>query len=94
MRHLWTSRSVAKSVVSVLVGMAIKEGMIGAVKDPVTRYLPELNGSAWENVTLRELLQHTSGVTWNENYADPVLGIRAADLLRSQLPRRIRAFGI
>jgi CubicO group peptidase (beta-lactamase class C family) len=68
---LWTSRSVAKSVVSILVGMAIKEGLIGAVSDPVTRYLPELQGSAWEGVTLRDLLQHTSGIAWNEQYADP-----------------------
>ncbi len=68
---LWTSRSVAKSVVSILVGMAIKEGLIGSVADPVSRYLPELKGSAWDGVTLRDLLQHTSGVDWNENYADP-----------------------
>jgi CubicO group peptidase (beta-lactamase class C family) len=68
---LWTSRSVAKSVVSILVGMAIKEGLIASVDVPVTKYLPELRGSAWEHVTLRELLQHTSGVAWNEHYADP-----------------------
>lgn len=68
---LWTSRSVAKSVVSILIGIAIKEGRIGSVADPVTNYLPELKGSAWEGVTLRDLLQHTSGVAWNENYADP-----------------------
>jgi CubicO group peptidase (beta-lactamase class C family) len=68
---LWTSRSVAKSVVSILVGMAIKEGLIGSVDDPVIRYLPELKGSAWDGVTLRNLLQHTSGVAWNEHYADP-----------------------
>lgn len=68
---LWTSRSVAKSVVSILVGMAIKEGSIGSVSDPISRYLPELRGGAWEGVTLRELLQHVSGVAWNENYADP-----------------------
>ena len=70
-RTLWTSRSVAKSVVSILVGMAIKEGLIGSVADPITRYLPELKGTAWEGVTLRDLLQHTSGVAWNEHYADP-----------------------
>ena len=70
-RTLWTSRSVAKSVVSILVGMAIKEKLIGSVNDPITRYLPELKGTAWEGVTLRELLQHTSGVSWNEHYADP-----------------------
>jgi CubicO group peptidase (beta-lactamase class C family) len=50
--------------------MAIKEGLIGSVNDPITRYLPELKGSAWEDVTLRDLLQHSSGVAWNENYAD------------------------
>ena len=70
-QSLWTSRSVAKSIVSILVGMAIKEGSIGSVADPITRYLPELKGSAWDGVTLRDLLQHTSGVAWNENYADP-----------------------
>jgi hypothetical protein len=70
-KTLWTSRSVAKSVVSILVGMAIKEGLIGSVADPITRYLPELKGTAWEGVTLRDLLQHTSGVEWNEHYADP-----------------------
>lgn len=68
---LWTSRSVAKSVVSILVGIAVKEGAIHAVTDPVTRYLPELTGTAWQDVTLQNLLQHTSGVLWNENYADP-----------------------
>ena len=70
-KTLWTSRSVAKSVVSILVGMAIKEGAIGSVDDEITRYLPELKGTAWSEVTLRDLLQHTSGVAWNENYADP-----------------------
>lgn len=68
---LWTSRSVAKSVVSILIGMAVKEGLIGSVDDPIIRYLPELAGSAWNDVTLRNLLQHTSGVAWNENYSDP-----------------------
>jgi len=68
---LWTSRSVAKSVVSILVGMAIKERLIDSVADPITRYVPELRGSAWDGVSLRNLLQHTSGVEWNENYADP-----------------------
>ena len=71
-KTLWTSRSVAKSVVSILIGMAIKEGLIGSVVDPITRYLPELRGSDWEGVTLRDLLQHVSGVSWNEHYADPL----------------------
>jgi CubicO group peptidase (beta-lactamase class C family) len=70
-KTLWTSRSVAKSIVSILIGMAVKEGFIASVDDPVTRYLPELHDTAWAGVTLRHLLQHTSGVAWNEHYADP-----------------------
>jgi len=68
---LWTSRSVAKSVVSILIGMAIKEGRIGSLDDPIVHYLPELNHTAWQAVSLRQLLQHTSGVAWNEHYDDP-----------------------
>lgn len=70
-RTLWTSRSVAKSVVSVLVGIAVREGLIHDVADPITRYLPELAGTAWDGVTLHKLLQHSSGTQWNEHYADP-----------------------
>ncbi|MGH8436324.1 MAG: serine hydrolase domain-containing protein [Pseudomonas sp.] len=70
-RTLWTSRSVAKSVVSVLIGVAIKEGKIKSTDDPVTHYVPELKGTAWEGVTLHQLMQHTSGVVWDENYASP-----------------------
>lgn len=68
---LWTSRSVAKSVVSVLIGVAIKEGKIKSVDDLITAYIPELKGTAWDGVTLHQLMQHTSGVEWNENYASP-----------------------
>jgi CubicO group peptidase (beta-lactamase class C family) len=68
---LWTSRSVAKSVVSILVGIAIREGLIGSLDDPVVRYLPELAHTAWQAVSLRQLLQHSSGVAWNEQYDDP-----------------------
>ncbi|WP_194790755.1 serine hydrolase domain-containing protein [Pseudomonas sp. UFMG81] len=66
---LWTSRSVAKSVVSVLVGMAVKEGKIKSLDDKIAIYIPELEGSEWQDVTLHQLMQHTSGVQWDENYA-------------------------
>lgn len=68
---LWTSRSVGKSVVSTLVGVALQEGRIGSLDDPLTRYDPELTGTAWEGVDVRQLMQHTSGVAWNEDYRDP-----------------------
>ncbi|MBM7342680.1 serine hydrolase domain-containing protein [Pantoea coffeiphila] len=68
---LWTSRSVGKSIVSTLVGIAIKQGKIHSLDDQITRYEPDFKGTAWDGVTLKQLIQHTSGVTWNENYADP-----------------------
>lgn len=68
---LWTSRSVGKSVVSTLVGVAIKEGKIHSLDDLVTQYEPDLEGTAWEGVTLRQLITHTSGVAWSEDYTNP-----------------------
>jgi CubicO group peptidase (beta-lactamase class C family) len=67
----WTSFSVAKSFSSTLVGAAIKDGFIRSVEDPVTDYLPGLVGSAYDGVSIRQLLQMTSGVKWNEDYGDP-----------------------
>jgi CubicO group peptidase (beta-lactamase class C family) len=62
---------VAKSVTSTLVGAAIKDGYIHSIDDPVVEYLPDLKGSAYEGVTIRQLLTMTSGVKWNEDYTDP-----------------------
>ena len=67
----WTSFSVAKSFTSTLVGAAIKDGYIRSVEEPVTRYIPELSGSAYDGVTIAQLLTMTSGVRWNEDYTDP-----------------------
>ena len=67
----WTSFSVAKSVTSTLVGAAIQDGHIKSINDPVTRYIPELKGSAYEGVTVRQMLMMSSGVRWNEDYVDP-----------------------
>ena len=67
----YTSFSVAKSLTSTLVGAAIKDGFIKSVDDPVTRYIPELAGSAYEGVSVKQVLTMTSGVKWNEDYTDP-----------------------
>jgi CubicO group peptidase (beta-lactamase class C family) len=67
----WTSFSVAKSVTSTLVGAAIQDGKIKSIDDPVTRYVPDLKGSAYEGVTIRQMLMMSSGVKWNEDYTDP-----------------------
>lgn len=67
----WTSFSVAKSFSSTLAGAAVKDGYIGNVDDPVVKYLPGLKGSGYDAVSVRQLLQMTSGVKWNESYTDP-----------------------
>eukprot|EP01013_Petalomonas_cantuscygni_P020968 TRINITY_DN3981_c0_g1_i1.p4 TRINITY_DN3981_c0_g1~~TRINITY_DN3981_c0_g1_i1.p4 ORF type:complete len:406 (-),score=102.50 TRINITY_DN3981_c0_g1_i1:2282-3499(-) len=66
----WTSFSVAKSLVSTLVGAAIKDGFIKSLDDPLTTYIPELEGSGYDGVTVEQLLTMTSGVKWNEDYED------------------------
>ena len=67
----WTSFSVAKSFTSTLVGAAIQDGFIQSLDDKISRYIPELQGSAYADVSVRQLLTMTSGVQWNEDYADP-----------------------
>ncbi len=67
----WTSFSVAKSFTSTLLGAAIADGFIGSIEDPVTAYVPELAGSAYDGVTVKQLATMTSGVAWNEDYTDP-----------------------
>ncbi|WP_076591225.1 serine hydrolase domain-containing protein [Herminiimonas arsenitoxidans] len=67
----WMSMSVAKSFVSTLVGAAIKDGYISSVDDPVVKYLPQLAGSAYQDVSIKDVLMMASGVKWNETYTDP-----------------------
>lgn len=66
-----TSMSMAKSVTSLLVGCAIADGHIGSLDDQLVLYLPRLAGSAYEGVSVRQLLLMASGVRWREDYADP-----------------------
>ena len=66
----WTSQSVSKSITSTLVGAALKDGYIKSLDDPVTRYIAGLRGSAYDSVTVRQLLTMTSGVRWTEVYTD------------------------
>ena len=63
----WTSFSVAKSFTSTLVGAAVKDGYIKSLDDKVTAYIPGLKGSAYDDVSVRQLLTMTSGVKWNED---------------------------
>ena len=67
----WTSFSVAKSITSTLVGAALRDGHIRSMDDKVSDYLPQMKGSAYDEVSIRQLLTMTSGVRWNEDYDDP-----------------------
>lgn len=67
-RHI--SWSVAKSFISALLGIAHHEGYIESIKDPVTKYLPYLSGTGYEGVPIKDVLQMSSGVKFNEDYGD------------------------
>jgi len=67
----WTGFSTAKSIVATLVGAALHDGAIGSLDDSCEQYLPRMSGSAYEGVTIRNLLRMCSGVAWREeNDAD------------------------
>ncbi len=82
----WTSMSMAKSITATLVGAAIHDGHIGGLDEQVCRYVPALAGSAYDGVTIRQVLQMNSGVRWNETYTDPHSDRRR--LLEAQLSQR------
>lgn len=76
----WTSFSVAKSLTSTLVGAAVKDGAIRSLNDPVSDYIEELKGSAYDGVTVQQVLTMTSGIDWNEDYDDPESDVAQFDL--------------
>ncbi|MFK4529221.1 CubicO group peptidase (beta-lactamase class C family) [Bradyrhizobium japonicum] len=67
----WDSASMAKGFTAILVGAAIQDGYINSLDALVADYIPELKGSAYDGVTVRDLTSMTSGVKWNEDYNDP-----------------------
>jgi CubicO group peptidase (beta-lactamase class C family) len=67
----WESFSVAKSVTSTLLGIALQRGDIHSMHDTLGSYIPALRDSAYGKVTVQQLLTMTSGVQWNEDYVDP-----------------------
>ena len=76
----WFSASAAKSVTSTLIGAAIRDGLIGSIDDPITRYIPELQSApAFDGVTVRHLMTMSSGLRFNENYTDLTSDIALTD---------------
>ena len=64
------SWSVAKSYLSALTGILLEEGKIASLDEPVTKYAPTLKGGAYDGASLRDVLQMSSGVTFDEDYMD------------------------
>lgn len=82
----WMSMSIAKSITTILVGMALRDGAIGALSDPVTQYLPSLVGSGYDGVPLVNVLTMTSGARWDETCTDSTSDRRR--LLGAQLAQK------
>ena len=79
----WISFSVTKSVTSMLLGAAIKDGFIKNVEEPVVTYLPHLIDSSYKDVTIKQVLHMSSGIKWNEDYTDPYSDVSLASGLNS-----------
>ena len=82
----WMSMSVVKSITATLIGAAIQDGFIRSIDDPIVNYLPRFKGSAYDGVTVKHLLQMSSGVAWNETYTDPASDRRR--MLEAQLSQQ------
>ena len=65
------SWSMSKSFVSALTGLALANGDIDSLDDQVTKYVPELKGSAYDGATLRNVMNMASGIEFDEDYLDP-----------------------
>lgn len=77
--------SVSKSYLSALMGVLISEGVIADINAPVTDYVPALAGSAYDGASIKNVLQMSSGVTFDEDYLD-----QSSDINRMG---RVLAFG-
>ena len=80
--------SMAKSVIAILIGIAIDDELINSEKDPISIYLPELTSSKYNRVEIRDLLRHTSGIqSTNRDLQDTLnnklLNLSTRDLLFS-----------
>ncbi|MFT6865278.1 MAG: CubicO group peptidase (beta-lactamase class C family) [Cyclobacteriaceae bacterium] len=69
---IFTTFSVSKSIVAMLVGLAMEEGKIKSLSDPIVDYIPELRGKNFDKITIEHLLKHTSGIRFKERYVNPL----------------------
>lgn len=91
----FVSFSMAKSITSMLIGLALEDGSIHSIDDPITRYVPELDHSAYDGVTIRQALMMRSGADYEERYDfdHPTLASAAFEEALVQNRVRFAAFG-
>jgi CubicO group peptidase (beta-lactamase class C family) len=70
-QSIFNSFSAAKSIISLLVGIAIFDTDIESVFQPVSDFIPSFSEGDKANITIRDLLTMSSGLKWNESYANP-----------------------
>ena len=64
---LFSSNSMGKSFVSALMGIAVSEGYIESIEDPIGKYIPEFVGTELENIPIRACLKMASGIDFDED---------------------------
>ncbi len=81
------SSSLSKSVASMVLGLALADGKIRSLSDPVERYVPELGQTAYSGVSIRDLIDMRSGIDWNDNfYAEgPAKQIQQMSIIDNQV---------
>ena len=84
-QHRFASFSMAKTVLAMLVGIAVQEKHISSVDDRVEKYLPALKGHAYGETSIRHLLTMSSGMAWDQRY---VAGSTAYLLINNTLLQR------
>ena len=80
----FASFSMAKSITSLLVGIALDEGKIQSLDDPASKYVPAIADSAYGAISLRHLLRMSSGLLYSENYSGKDDNARMSEYLESQ----------
>lgn len=85
-RTHFMSYSMAKSLNSIAMGIAIDRGLIGSVDEPITRHEPRLAGTAYDGATLRDVLRMRSGADWDDNFfaPGPAKDINEAAFIRNE----------
>lgn len=86
----FVSFSMAKSITSTLIGLAVADGHIHSIEDPITKYVPELKGSAYDGVTIRQALMMRSGADYDERYDFDHPGLASAAFEESLVRNRVR----